>query len=233
MILSSILFALAAWAGPVQDLSQAADQDLPEEARKEAFERLVAAGGTDIGVVSRVAVDDEGDTRKRWVAIRALGQIRGDRAKELLVQLTENAEPAIRTAAVQAIGDIGDNRMSPTLIEKLSDPAVIVRAGAAEALCKVGDQSAVTSLDKALRSRTNFYRGSSLWVRKHYVAALGCIGGRESIPVLLRAIQDADPSVQSSAVLAFREVAGFSYAEGRSPEEEIAAWKRWGADQLR
>lgn len=229
----ALLLSMVAFAGPVQDLAQAADADLPEEARKAAFERLVAAGGTDIGVVSRVAVDDDGDTRKRWVAIRALGQIRGDRAKDLLVQLTENPEPAIRTAAVQAIGDLGDNRMSPTLMEKLADPAVIVRAGAAEALCKVGDRAAVPALDKALRSRENFYRGSSLWVRKHYVAALGCIGGRDSIPVLLRAIDDADEGVQSSAVLAFREVAGFSYSEGRSPEEEVAAWKRWAADQLR
>jgi len=233
MNLFVLLFSLFAFAGPVQDLAQASDADLPEEARKAAFERLVAAGTTDIGVVSRVAVDDDGDTRKRWVAIRALGQIRGDRAKQLLVQLSENPEPAIRTAAVQAMGDLGDNRMSPTLIEKLFDPAVIVRAGAAEALCKVGDRTAIEPLDRALSSRENFYRGSSLWVRKHYVAALGCIGGRETIPVLMRALEDADPAVQSSAVLAFREVAGFSYGEGRSPEEEMAAWKRWAADQLR
>jgi HEAT repeat protein len=233
MNLFILLFSLLAWAGPVQDLAQAADSDLPEESRKAAFERLVAAGGTDIGVVTRVAVDDEEDTRKRWVAIRALGQIRGDRAREILVALTENPEPAIRTAAVQAIGDIGDGTMSPTLIAKLEDPAVIVRAGAAEALCKVGDRSAIAPLDKALRSRENFYRGSSLWVRKHFVATLGCIGGSEAIPVLLRAIQDADAGVQASAVLAFRQVAGFSYGEGRSPKKELAAWKRWAADQLR
>lgn len=233
MKLSLLLLTLAALAGPVQDLAQAADADLPEDARMAAFERLVAAGGTDIGVVSRVALDDDGDTRKRWVAIRALGQIRGDRARDLLVQLSENPEPAIRAAAVQAIGDLGDNRNSKVLIAKISDPAVIVRAGAAEALCKVGDRTAVGALDAALRSRENFYRGSSLWVRRHFVATLGCIGGREAIPVLLRSLDDADPSVKSSAVLAFREVAGFSYGEGRGPEEEIAAWKRWAADQLR
>jgi HEAT repeat protein len=131
------------------------------------------------------------------------------------------------------MGDLGDNRNSDVLIAKLEDPAVIVRAGSAEALCKVGDRSAIEPLDRALRSRGNFYRGASLWVRRHYVATLGCIGGRETIPVLLRALDDTDGSVQSSAVLAFREVAGFSYAEGRSAEEEIAAWKRWAADQIR
>jgi HEAT repeat protein len=233
MNLTVLLLSLVAWAGPVQDLAQAADADLPEDTRMEAFERLVTAGATDIGVVSRVALDDEGDTRKRWVAIRSLGKIQGDQARDLLLQLSENAEPAIRAAAVQAMGDLGDNRNSDVLIAKLEDPAVIVRAGSAEALCKVGDRSAIEPLDRALRSRGNFYRGASLWVRRHYVATLGCIGGRETIPVLLRALDDTDGSVQSSAVLAFREVAGFSYAEGRSAEEEIAAWKRWAADQIR
>jgi HEAT repeat protein len=233
MNLLFLFAALVAWAGPVQDLAQAADPDLPEDARMAAFERVVSVGMSDLGAVSRVALDNDGDTRKRWVAIRALGKIRGDQATALLVQLSENPEPAIRAAAVQAMGDLGDNRNSTILFAKLADPAVIVRAGAAEALCKVGDRTAIEPLDKALGSRDNFYRGSSLWVRRHFVAALGCIGGRETIPVLLRALEDADPSVQSSAVLAFREVAGFTYGEGRSPEEEIAAWKRWAADQLR
>ena len=233
MKLAALLLSLAAWAGPVQDLAQASDADLPEEARMEAFERLVAAGATDIGVVSRVALEDSGDTRKRWVAIRALGKVQGDQARELLLQLSENPEPAIRAAAVQAMGDLGEARSNDVLMARLEDPAVIVRAGAAEALCKVGDRAAIGPLDRALRSRASFYRGASLWVRRHYVAALGCIGGRETIPVLLRALDDDDASVQSSAVLAFREVAGFSYKEGRSPEEELAAWKRWAADQLR
>lgn len=233
MTLAALLFSVVAWAGPAQDLAQAADADLPEEARMEAFDRLVAAGATDIGVVSRVALNDEGDTRRRWVAIRALGKVQGDQARELLLQLSENPEPAIRAAAVQAMGDLGDQRNSEVLIARLQDPAVIVRAGSAEALCKVGDRTAIAPLDRALRSSANFYRGASLWVRRHYVAALGCIGGRETIPVLLRALDDDDQSVQSSAVLAFREVAGFSYEEGRTPDEELAAWKRWAADQLR
>lgn len=233
MMLAAVLLSLLAWAGPVQDLAQASDPDLPEAARMAAFERLVAVGGTDIGTVTRVALDDDGDTRKRWVAIRALGKIQGDRAQQTLEELAVNPEPAIRAAAVQSMGDLGNGRLSPLLIEKLSDPAVIVRAGAAEALCKVGDHTAVEPLGAALRSSDNFYRGSSLWVRRHFIATLGCIGSRESVPVLLAALDDTDPSVQKSAVLAFRQVAGFSYDEGRTPEEEIQAWKRWAADQLR
>ncbi len=198
-----------------------------------AFDRLVTAGMSDIGVLSRVATDNEADSRKRWVAIRALGKIRGDQAKSLLVGLTDNPEPAIRAAAVQALGDFGDATLANLLTQKLTDPAIIVRAGAAEALCKVGDRNAVEPLAAALRSKDNYYRGSSLWVRSHYVAALGCIGSRSAIPTLLQMLDDKDPNVVASAVLAFREVAGFTYGEGRSPEEEIAAWKRWAADQLR
>lgn len=227
------LLLSVALAGTTQDLAQAADADLPEAARTAAFERVVTAGTTDLGVVGRVAMNDKADTRTRWVAVRALGQIRGDQAKTMLLELTENPEPAIRAAATQALGDFGDARVGPTLHGRLDDPAIIVRAAAAEALCRVGDASAVAPLDRALSAKDNYYRGRSLWVRRHYVAALGCIGSREAIPVLLRLLDDADDSVVASSVLAFRDIAGFSYGDGRSKAQELEAWRRWANDQLK
>ena len=70
--------------GPRDDLTRAAEKGLSDGERKEAFNRLVHLGSTDMGWVSEVAIDDQADARERWVAIRAIGKIGGDRARTLL-----------------------------------------------------------------------------------------------------------------------------------------------------
>ena len=64
-------------------------------------------------------------------------------------------------------------------------------------------------------------------MRRQFVDAMGAIGGDAAVPWLGRALDDADPQVVAAAMTGLEKVAGFSYREGRSPEEELAAWKRW------
>ena len=232
MWLAALLLTCVAWATPQEDLALAANPELPEVARLQAFDRLVQAGGTDIALVTRTASQEDADTRARWVSIRVLGKVRGDRARTLLVGLLDDPQPAIRAAAAQALGDLGDRSTAGKVSAKLQDPAIIVRAAAAEALGKLGDSGAVPALSQALTARDNFYRGSSLWVRRHYVASLGQIGSREAIPALLRALEDGDPLVSNAAVAAFEDIAGFSYAEGRDLDRQRQAWQRWAQAQL-
>ena len=94
-----------------------------------------------------------------------------------------------------------------------------MRAAAAEALGKLGSGDAVPALAAALDSEASYYRGSSLWVRKHYVVALGQIGDKDAVPALLRALDDSDREVAQAAVTAFEGVAGFSFSQGRSDQE--------------
>jgi HEAT repeat protein len=233
-LLTALLVGGLAAAGAVQDLGQAADPSLPKAAREEAFARLVAGGVTDLGPLEKAALDTRsGDTRGRWVAIRALGKVGGDQARRLLAQLAADPEPAIRAAAAHALGDLGDPSMGANVVDLLADPAVIVRAAAAEAACRLSTREAVEPLSQALLASDGYYRGSSLWVRRHYVDALGCIGGRGALPALLRALDDRDESVATGAVDALEKLAGFSYEEGRSPEEQKEAWRRWAQAQLR
>lgn len=232
MWLAALLLTAVAWATPQEDLTQAANPDLPEVARLEAFDRLVRAGATDMALVSRTAVEEDADTRARWVSIRVLGMVRGDRARTTLLGLMDDPQPAIRAAATQALGDLGDRNTAGAVAARLQDPAIIVRAAAAEALGKLGDAGAVPALSQALAARDNYYRGSSLWVRRHYVASLGQIGSRDAIPALVRALEDADPAVSGAAVAAFEDIAGFSYAEGRDLDRQRQAWRRWAQSQL-
>ncbi len=232
--LFALVSTVVALAGPAQDLELAANADVPKATRMQAFERLVAVGTTDLGVVEKAALDAKSaDTRSRWVAIRVLGKVGGPRARQLLVQLAGDPEPAIRAAALQAMGDTGDRSLESNAVTALGDPAVIVRAGAAAALCNIGTGAAVEPLARALDARDSFYRGASLWVRRHYIETMGCIGSRKALPALLRTLDDRDPAVAAATVGAFAKIAGFDYAEGRSDDEQREAWRRWAQAQLK
>ncbi len=234
MTLFSLLLSLSlpVLAGPDQDMAMASDPELPVAARQEAFDRIVALGATDIGMVRELATDGDADTRKRWVAIRALGHIGGAQADQILEGLLSDPQPAIRAAAVGGLGEIADRQHTDEIAGLLTDPAIIVRAEAAAALGAMGDPKAVTPLSKALDDTTNFHRGTSLWVRRHYVVALGDIGDKDAVPALLRALDDADPVVSAEVIPAFEKIGGFSMGEGRTPDQERDAWRRWASAQV-
>lgn len=231
MIVSLLLAVQVAFADIPSDLAVAADQNLPEESRRAAFDRVVREGAADPSPLIIASQTGE-DTRQRWVAIRALGYIGNPQGRTTLVTLLEDPEPAIRTAAVSALAEVGDPAYSQRAAAMLADPAVIVRAAAAGALAEMRDPKTVSALVAALESSDSFYRGSSLWVRQHYVAALGAIGDLSALPALLRALDDDDPSVSAVAVTALEQLSGFSFADGRDEQEERAAWRRWATTQI-
>lgn len=224
--------ALIALAQDLPSLDQAADPKLPEAQRHAAFSKLLREAASDPTLL--ITASQQGDdTRRRWVAIRAMGQLGGVSVQDPLRQLMADPEPAIRTAAAAALGDLGDRTMSPALIQALNDPAVIVRAAAAEALGKLQDPRAVAPLGAALFDPDNYYRGSSLWVRRHYIDSMATIGNRQALPFLLRALDDGDEAVAQASVRALEQIVGISFASGRTPEQERESWRRWADTQRR
>ena len=223
----------AAMAGPDEDLALAASKEASESVRMEAFERLVALGSTDMDLVTTVSQDDDADARLRWVAVRALGQIKGDRARNVLIGLVSDPMPAIRAASASAMGDYGHADFVPYQIRLIQDPAVIVRASAAKALSMSGDKRAVDVLTEALQDKKNTFRGRSIWVRKYFVEALGGIGSANAYPALLRSMDDPDAEVVAAVIPALEKIAGFSYKEGRTDQQEKEAWKRFITNELR
>lgn len=232
MILSLTVFSSIASAGAAEEILLASDQERAEPERRAAFDRLVQIGSTDLSTLTQVSVDLEGDTRQRWVAIRAMGHVGGYGVEQTLVDLLADPEPAIRTAAVSALGDIGSHSHSTQVADGLQDPAIIVRAAAAEALGKLRDPSTIDALAAALADPGNYHRGTSLWVRRHYVVSLGEIADVHALPALLGAMDDADPEVAQASLSAFERIAGFTFSDGRSGDEEREAWKRWASAQI-
>jgi len=233
-LLSTLLILVGlAFGGAAEDLTLAANDKASQEERMAAFDRLVLLGNTDMALVSSVSVDNEAGTRQRWVAIRALGKIKGARAKEILSQLLNNPEPAIRTAAAGAMGDFGHKDFVEPLNLALSDAAVLVRAAAAKAVGQIGDERSVKPLSDQVHHRRNYFRGRSIWVRRHFVVALGDLGSKSAFPVLLRSIDDEDSTVAKAVIESLEKVAGFTFSEGRSADQEKEAWRRYVSAQLR
>lgn len=220
-----------ALAGTAEDLARAADAELDEAARMQAFHKMVLDFPTARPVLEQVAKDAEGDARQRWVAIRVMGQTRSRDALGPLITLCADPMPAIRAAAAAALGDLGYFEASDTLGGLLRDPAIMVRAEAATALGRLGDARSAPALERALSDRSNFYRGTSLWVRPLYVEALGEIGAWTSVPVLIACLDDKDPAVVAAALAALRQIVGYDFSEGRTSEEHIEAWRRWAGNQ--
>ena len=232
LILTLSFASSPASAGAMEEILIASDQERSESERRAAFDRLVQVGYTDLSTISQVSLNLDGETRQRWVAIRALGHVGGFGAEQTLVDLLSDPEPAIRTAAVSALGDIRSTTHSLQVADALTDPAIIVRAAAAESLGKIRDPKTIPALGSAVTDPDNYHRGTSLWVRRHYIIALGEISHVNALPILLGAMNDADPEVAQATIGAFERIAGFTFSDGRSTDEERTAWRRWATAQI-
>jgi HEAT repeat protein len=219
------LLVSAALAGIPEDLATAADTDLPTGLREEAYARIATPGSSN--ALTKLAESKETAKAQRWVAIRALGPIGDDESRVALLHFLASSDASERMAALGGIGDRGDTTMSGHVAARLADPALLVRAAAAQALGKLKDPSTLGDLDRALQDPTNHYRGASLWFRPHLVDAMAAIGTDAAVPGLARALEDKDPNVSAAALAGLEKVAGFSYKEGRTPEQEREAWRRW------
>lgn len=224
-----ISFALADVSS---DLELASNSEIAEGIREKAFSRLVSSDGNDKAYIVNQAQDPDGSLNKRWVAIRVLGKMRGKVAKKNLPSLVSSPIPGIRTAAVSALGDVGSWDYSSLVAKKLQDETIVVRAASAEALGKIGDPSVIPQLGEAVLSKENYYRGTSLWVRRHFVEALGKIKNKKAFPVLLKTISDEDKDVSRASIKALESIAGFDFQKGRNQPQQKEAWKRWVNQQL-
>ena len=106
----------------------------------------------------------------------------------------------------------------------LYDPALLVHAAALDALIQLKDPSALADLALALVDAKDFYRGTS-FRQKIVRAEAAC--GKDGARYLVKALTDKDPEVLALARSSLEAIAGFSYREGRTPDQEAEAWRRW------
>ncbi len=207
-------------------LRRISDKTTDEVDDRKDFERIVAMRERAVAALGEVLRDPDARYDNRWVAARALGRIGGEAAlKSLRSALAEDRFSMIRLAAIHGLKDLNDAASLDAFVKALGDEAMVVRSAAADALGVLGDARAAPALIAALDREDNFYRGRSLWVRRHVVSALGAIQSRTALPVLIKALDDPDPSVGREAVASLERL---TQVLPRPPTEKTAAsWKSW------
>lgn len=216
-----------------QVLARIADKDTGEVSDKSDFERLLELDGAAIPRLSTVLKDSNAKYDHRWVSARALGKIGGKAAlKTLRTTAAEDKFSMMRLAAIHGLKDQNDPASYDVFVKALKDDAMVVRSAAADALGHLGDPRAVTPLIDALNREDNFYRGRSLWVRRHIVSALGKIESRAAVSVLIETLDDADHTVGTAAVASLEQVTKVSFrVPAANPQEWLARtapkWKTW------
>ena len=130
-------------------------------------------------------------------------------------------------AAIKGLALIGAPNTKLDLIAALKDKAMVVRAAAATALGDMTVRAATGALERSLFAKENFFKGRSLWVREHILAAIGQIGGTKTVPTLTRCLKDKDQKIRSLAFKALNPL---------SLDSDLATygkthWQAWTAIQ--
>lgn len=133
------------------------------------------------------------DKARRQAACAGLARWKEPAAVEpLLNVLRSDADADVRYQCAMTLAAFGE-RVVPQLVEALSSGNPDVRYKAGNALEKVQPRSAVVKgLAAALDAK-------SVPARQHAVFLLGSLGTREAVPLLARALSDADGSVAAKA----------------------------------
>ena len=165
-----------------RDVRLAASRSLGRLGALEAIEPLI-----DAALARRVPHDVAG------LALLDLGPA----AVPRLVELTANAEPAVRSKAVELVGLLGNAGDARPVLERMRDPAAAVRAASADALGRLGAGGGRDALVRALDDRVPAVRAAA-------ARALGRTGGRRAAEALLPVARaDAfEPGRAAAAALA-------------------------------
>lgn len=214
-------------------LKRIADNRTDPMSDQQDFDTIVGMGERVVPALTHALHDATRDFSQRWIAARALGRIATPDALKALHHTLENDRFSMaRLAAIHAIKDAGDKTAVPVLTESLNDDAMVVRSAAADALAVLGDLSVVPSLLEALDHEDNFYKGKSLWVRRHIVRALGDLESRGAVPKLVELIDDQDSEVGYQAIRSLEKVTRLSFRTPATTKTEFAKavapkWKEW------
>jgi hypothetical protein len=214
-------------------LVQAANPRLAEEDGQRFFDQLVARGGTSLPTLARLFRDPASTDRENWVAARAIGRIGGEGARRSLESGLASRRVITRLGAIAGLQTLGDKESVQPLERALFDQALAVRASAADALGALGSKRSAKALAQALDLPANFHQGTSLFVRRHIVEALGAIGSIAGIETLVGALADSDPSIAMAALHALGQTTGMDFRGSAvlsgTPvgKDDIEAWTSW------
>lgn len=172
-----------------------------EDEQKQTSDKLKDIASRNMSLLERAMSDDEGI---KMVATLALGFSQQNEAIPILVTATRDKDLLIRANAVFSLGMLG-LKETPTepLIRMLDDKEPSIRTTAAFALSMVlrsdSDQAVLEPLHRALNDQYPE-------VRREIIRALTTLARKESLPHLVKSLQDNDETVRINSARALAAI---------------------------
>jgi HEAT repeat protein len=166
-----------------------------EELLLVAAQSLANIGNTAILALNNLL--DREDTR--FLAVKALAQIRRSDVIEPLLQVVDDPSAEIRAIALEALGSFHDDRILPILLEALKDIAASVRK---EAAISLGMRGAIDDRDRLVESLQPLLYDFNLEVCQQAAMALGRMKSDEAAKALFSVLQSSVTPVPLKLTLA-------------------------------
>jgi HEAT repeat protein len=138
--------------------------------------------------------------------------------QELSGLMLAEHDPRVRVKILQTAAEYDTASATAICTGALQDPDDQVRSAACDVWAKRGGDDAVALL------ASRFQNDQDHDVRLRALRMLGELKDKDAIPVLARALEDADPAVQ------YRAVASLKQVSGRDLGNDVNAWRAWAAD---
>lgn len=138
--------------------------------------------------------------------------------QELVRMMLEEHDPRVRCKILETAAEYDSAAATAICTGAMQDPSDMVRLKACDVWSTRGGEDALNLLV------TRYQTDAELDVRLRALKRLGDLQDKGAIPVLARALEDADPAVQYRAVAALRQVSG------RDLGNDVNAWREWAAD---
>jgi HEAT repeat protein len=114
--------------------------------------------------------------------------------KELIAALHQTTSSHVREVLCDLLGELQAKTAVAVLTTCLEDPSSGVRSSAADALAKIGNPLAGEALMKRFAGAE-----TEVEVQRMIAVALGAVGYRPAIPLLIKALVRTDPGLRGSA----------------------------------
>jgi HEAT repeat protein len=158
----------------------------------------MSSGGSENAQLIQRALSGSDDERRD--AVVTLEERGAREAVPELLTLVSHPDDGVRANVAHALGELGDERCGPSLRGMLDDREALVRLSAAESLGRLRDGASAAALGQMLLT------DEDPLVRIHAAEALSRIGESESLPGLIRALDDTDAQVRAYAAVAIGDV---------------------------
>lgn len=165
-------------------------------------------------LLTRILHDTNDEVNVRRMAARVLGKLGAREAVGVLIEALSDANYEVQTDASSALARLGDPVAIEPLLRLLEQRDNDGRARGCAALY-LTDSTLRNDLTIQQRQRLVAFLlaalvdiHESLWVRLHSAGALGRLGDKHAVPVLIGALSDKDSSIRASVARALGNVGG-------------------------